>query len=287
VDSLIWESDVPQLRSPMLICSFRGWNDAASSSSRALASVAESLDAELVAQIDPEEFFDFQTTRPTITLKEGQARHIEWPQNNMYTARVPAADRDLVLFDGTEPNLRWRTFSEGIATAADALGAEMVITMGALVAEVSHTLPVPITGLASSEELVEELDLERSNYEGPTGIVGVVHDCCRQLGMTSASLWAAVPHYVAAVPNPKAALALIRRLEGLTGIAVDASELELETESYEEQIGRAVAANPEIKELVERIEAEQVEQLGDEGADLPSADTIARDFQHFLRQQGK
>jgi proteasome assembly chaperone (PAC2) family protein len=287
VDSLIWESDVPQLRSPMLICSFRGWNDAAGSSSRALASVAESLDAELVAQIDPEEFFDFQTTRPTITLKEGQARHIEWPQNNMYTARVPAADRDLVLFDGTEPNLRWRTFSEGIATAADALGTEMVITMGALVAEVSHTLPVPITGLASSEELVEELDLERSNYEGPTGIVGVVHDCCRQLGMTSASLWAAVPHYVAAVPNPKAALALIRRLEGLTGIAVDASELEAETETYEEQIGRAVAANPEIKELVERIEAEQVEQLGDEGADLPSADTIARDFQHFLRQQGK
>jgi proteasome assembly chaperone (PAC2) family protein len=287
VDSLIWESDVPQLRSPMLICSFRGWNDAASSSSRALASVAESLDAELAAQIDPEEFFDFQTTRPTITLKEGQARSIEWPQNNLYTARVPSADRDLVLFDGTEPNLRWRTFSEGIATAADALGTEMVITMGALVAEVSHTLPVPITGLASSEELVEELDLERSNYEGPTGIVGVVHDCCRQLGMTSASLWAAVPHYVAAVPNPKAALALIRRLEGLTGIAVDASELEAETESYEEQIGRAVAANPEIKELVERIEAEQVEQLGDEGADLPSADTIARDFQHFLRQQGK
>jgi proteasome assembly chaperone (PAC2) family protein len=287
VDSLIWESDVPQLRSPMLICSFRGWNDAASSSSRALASVAESLDAELAAQIDPEEFFDFQTTRPTITLKEAQARHIEWPQNNLYTARVPAADRDLVLFDGTEPNLRWRTFSEGIATAADALGAEMVITMGALVAEVSHTLPVPITGLASSEELVEELDLERSNYEGPTGIVGVVHDCCRQLGMTSASLWAAVPHYVAAVPNPKAALALIRRLEGLTGIAVDASELELETESYEEQIGRAVAANPEIKELVERIEAEQVEQLGEEGTDLPSADTIARDFQHFLRQQGQ
>jgi proteasome assembly chaperone (PAC2) family protein len=285
VDSLIWESDVPQLRSPMLICSFRGWNDAASSSSRALASVAESLDAELAAQIDPEEFFDFQTTRPTITLKEGQARNIEWPQNNLYTARVPSADRDLVLFDGTEPNLRWRTFSEGIATAADALGAEMVITMGALVAEVSHTLPVPITGLASSEELVEELDLERSNYEGPTGIVGVVHDCCRQLGMTSASLWAAVPHYVAAVPNPKAALALIRRLEGLTGIAVDASELELETESYEEQIGRAVAANPEIEELVARIEAEQVDLLDEEG-ELPNADTLAREFQRFLRQRG-
>jgi proteasome assembly chaperone (PAC2) family protein len=287
VDALIWESEVPQLRAPMLVCSFRGWNDAAGAASRALAAVAESLDAELVAQVDPEEFFDFQTTRPTITLTDGQARQIEWPQNNLFAARVPSADRDLVLLDGTEPNLRWRTFSEGVATAADALGAEMVITMGALIAEVAHTLPVPITGLASSEELVEELDLERSNYEGPTGIVGVVHDCCRQLGMTSASLWAAVPHYVAAVPNPKAALALLRRLEGLTGIAMDASELEDESDSYEEQIGRAVAANPEIKELVERIEAEQVEQLGDEGAELPSADTIARDFQKFLRQQGE
>jgi proteasome assembly chaperone (PAC2) family protein len=161
----------------------------------------------------------------------------------------------------------------------------MVITMGALIAEVSHTLPVPITGLASDEELVEELELQRSSYEGPTGIVGVVHDCCRQVGMTSASLWAAVPHYVAAVPNPKAALALLRRLEGLTGIAVDATDLEAETKTYEEQIGRAVAANPEIEELVERIEAEQVEQLG-EGEDLPSADTIAREFQRFLRQQG-
>ena len=171
----------------MLVCSFRGWNDAAASASRALGAVAESLDADLVASIDPEEFFDFQSTRPTITLTDGQARHIEWPHNHIYAARVPSADRDLLLLDGTEPNLRWRTFSEGVATAADALGAEMVITMGALVAEVAHTLPVPITGLASSEELVEELDLERSNYEGPTGIVGVVHDCCRQLGMTSAS----------------------------------------------------------------------------------------------------
>ena len=141
----------------------------------------------------------------------------------------PSADRDLVLLDGTEPNLRWRTFSETVATAADALGVEMVITLGALIAEVSHTLPVPITGLASDEELVEELELQRSSYEGPTGIVGVVHDLCRQGGIDSASLWAAVPHYVAAVPNPKAALALLRRLEGLTGIAVEASELEEET----------------------------------------------------------
>src|SRR3954471_7875165 len=157
-----------------------------------------------------EYFFAPHPPRPTTTRDEGQTRHIEWPENNVIAVPVPSADRDLVLLDGTEPNLRWRTFSETIATVADALGVEMVITLGALIAEVSHTLPVPITGLASSQALVEELELERSSYEGPTGIVGVVHDLCRQSGLVSASLWAAVPHYVAAVPNPKAALALLR-----------------------------------------------------------------------------
>jgi len=286
VDSLIWEGDLPHLRSPVMVCAFRGWNDAAASASTALTAIANSLDADLVARVDPEDYFDFQSTRPTITLDEGQTRRIEWPENDIYAARVPSADRDVVLLDGTEPNLRWRTFSETIATAADALGVEMVVTLGALIAEVSHTLPVPITGLASSAELVEELDLERSSYEGPTGIVGVVHDLCRQGGIDSASLWAAVPHYVAAVPNPKAALALLRRLEGLTGIAVEAAELEEETADYEEQIGRAVAANPEIEDLVSRIEAEQSELLDEEG-DLPSGDTLAQDFQRFLRQRGQ
>ena len=285
MDTLIWEGDLPHLRSPVMVCAFRGWNDAAASASTALTSIASALDADLVARVDPEDYFDFQSTRPTISMDEGQTRRIEWPENNVFAVRVPSADRDLVLFDGTEPNLRWRTFSETIATAADALGVEMVVTLGALIAEVSHTLPVPITGLASSAELVEELDLERSSYEGPTGIVGVVHDLCRQGGIDSASLWAAVPHYVAAVPNPKAALALLRRLEGLTGIAVEAAELEEETADYEEQIGRAVAANPEIEDLVSRIEAEQSELLDEEG-DLPSGDTLAQDFQRFLRQRG-
>ena len=286
METLIWEAEPPELRAPILVCSFRGWNDAAAAASTALATVAASLDSELIAQVDPEEFFDFQATRPMISLDEGLTRHIEWPGNNLLAAEAPAAERDLVLLDGTEPNLRWRGFSEAIANAAERMGVEMVITLGALLAEVAHTLPVPITGLASDEDLVEELDLSRSTYEGPTGIVGVLHDTCRERGMNSASLWAAVPHYVAAVPNPKAALALLRRLEGLTGIAVDASELEEETASYEEQVGRAVAANPEIEELVERIEEQQAEQLDEEGEELPSADTIAREFQRFLRQRG-
>ncbi|MFN8215444.1 MAG: PAC2 family protein [Solirubrobacterales bacterium] len=286
MDSLSWEADLPVLRSPVMVCAFRGWNDAAAAASTALATIANSLDSELVARVDPEEYFDFQANRPTISLEDGRTRRIDWPENNLIAVRVPSADRDLVLLDGTEPNLRWRTFSETIATAADALGVELVVTLGALIAEVAHTLPVPITGLASSAELVEELELERSNYEGPTGIVGVVHDRCQQVGIDSASLWAAVPHYVAAVPNPKAALALLRRLEGMTGIAVEASDLEEETSDYEEQIGRAVAANPEIEELVSRIEAEQADLLADEGQDLPSADSIAQEFQRFLRQRG-
>jgi proteasome assembly chaperone (PAC2) family protein len=285
MEALIWEGEPPVLRSPVLVAAFRGWNDAAGAATAALETVAGSLEAELIASVDPEEFLDFQATRPQITLTEGQTRHIEWPASSLFAARAPAAARDLVLLEGIEPNLRWRTFANGIVETAEQLGVEMVITMGALIAEVAHTLPVPITGLASTEELVERLDLSRSSYEGPTGIVGVLHDACRRQGLDSASLWAAVPHYVAAVPNPKAALALLRRLEGLTGIAVEAADLEQEAGRYEDQVGRAVAANPEIQELVQRIEEQQAEQLSD-GEDVPSADALAREFQRFLRQRG-
>ena len=243
-----------------------------------------SVDAEPVAQIDPEEFFDFQVSRPTIRLTEGQTREIDWPQNALYVANAPAADRDLVLVSGIEPNLRWRGFAKALLDAAERLQVEMVITLGALLADVPHTRPVPITGLASDPKLVERLDLSRSSYEGPTGIVGVLHDACRRRGMTSASLWAAVPHYVAAVPNPKAALALLRRLDDFTGLEVDTSELEDAIERYERQVNRAVSANPEIEELVQRLEEEQ-DTNPELTEDVPSGDAIARDFQRFLRQQ--
>jgi proteasome assembly chaperone (PAC2) family protein len=285
MDALAWEAEPPQLRSPALVCAFAGWNDAAGAATTALTTAAESLDAEVFAQVDPEEFFDFQANRPTITLSEGQTREIEWPGNVLMAASPSGAERDLVLLAGTEPNLRWRTFSDGIAEVAEQLGVEMVITLGALIADVAHTLPVPITGLASDPEMVERLGLARSSYQGPTGVVGVVHDACNRRGMPSASLWAAVPHYVAAVPNPKAALALLRRLEGLAGVAVEASALEEETESFESQVTDAVSANPEIQELVERLESEQAEGL-EAGDDIPSGESLARDFEHFLRQQG-
>ncbi len=286
VDPVLWEGEMPELRSPTLVCAFTGWNDAASAATTALEAVAASLDSAVVARIDPEEFYDFQVNRPTIRLHEGETREIDWPANTLLSVQVPSAERDLVLLSGVEPNIRWRTFADSIVAAAARLGVEMIVSLGALMADVAHTRPVPITGLASDPELVDQLGMSRSSYEGPTGIVGVVHDACRRQGMTSASLWAAVPHYVAAVPNPKAALALLRRLEGLTGIAVEASELEDASERFTEQVDQAVSANPEIEELVTNLEASQEEDY-EVSQNMPSADDIAQEFQQFLRQRGK
>jgi len=282
---LNWNDELPQLRAPVMVAAFAGWNDAASAATTALETMAASLEAEPVAEIDPEEFYDFQVTRPTIRMADGEAREVDWPDNTIYAARVQSAERDLVIVSGVEPNLRWRTFAGAVIEAAERLDVEMVVTLGALLADVPHTLPVPITGLASDPELVERLSLSRSSYEGPTGIVGIIHDACRRRGLTSASLWAAVPHYVAAVPNPKAALALLRRLEGFTGVAIEASELEEAMGRFETQVDRAVAANPEIEELVRRLETERAEEDQIELEDMPSGDSIAQDFQRFLRQR--
>jgi len=285
VEPLVWEGEPPELRSPVLVAAFSGWNDAANAATTALEAAAVSLDSEVVAEIDPEEFYDFQANRPTIHLTDGQSRHIEWPTNRLLSAEAPGAERDLLLLHGTEPSTRWRTFSNVIIDAAERCGVEMVVTLGALIADVAHTRPVPITGLASDPELVEQLGLGASSYEGPTGIVGVVHDTCRRRGLNSASLWAAVPHYAAAVPNPKAALALLRRLEGLLGVAVEASELEEASTRFDEQVDRAVAANPEIAELVTELEEQHADSF-ELGQDVPSGEAIAGELQKFLRQRG-
>ncbi len=281
----MWEGEPPDLRSPVLVAAFSGWNDAASAATTALEAAAVALDSEIVAEIDPEEFYDFQASRPTIHLTEGQSRHIEWPANRLLSAEAPGAERDLLLLHGTEPSTRWRTFTNAIIDGAERCNVEMVVTLGALIADVAHTRPVPITGLASDPDLVEQLGLGETTYEGPTGIVGVVHDTCRRRGLKSASLWAAVPHYAAAVPNPKAALALLRRLEGLLGVAVEASELEEASTRFDEQVDKAVAANPEIAELVRDLEEQQASSF-ELGEDLPSGEAIAGELQRFLRQRG-
>ena len=284
---LQWETRPDGLRAPALICAFKGWNDAGDAASAALSFVGATLGAERFARIDPEEFFDFQATRPRIRLTEGRTREIEWPEIEIFAARVPRAPRDLVLVQGSEPSMRWRGFSSIIVDLAEALGTQLVVSLGALLADVPHSHPVSITGLASDDTLMDRLGLQQTSYEGPTGIVGVLHMVCADAGLPSASLWATVPHYVAAAPNPKAALALVRKLEGLVGVTVDASELEGAAADYERQVSLAVQSDPDVQAFVERLEqAAEEESRPVAPGDLPSGDVIAREFQRFLRQQG-
>src|SRR5215471_11264046 len=283
---LRWDYRPDGLRAPALVCAFKGWNDAADAASTALEFVGGALTARRFATIDPEDFYDFQATRPRIKLVEGQTRQIVWPEVELYEARVPRAPRDLILLSGSEPSFRWRGFSKLIVDVAEAIGVQLVVTLGALLADVPHTRPVSVTGLASDPALVSRLGLAPSSYEGPTGIVGILHAACQQAGLPSASLWAAVPHYIAATPNPKAALALVRKLEGLVGVAVDASELEVSAADYERQVNLAVQSDPDVQAFVERLEQAAESESGDQTGPLPSGESIARDLQRFLRQRG-
>jgi proteasome assembly chaperone (PAC2) family protein len=267
------------------VCAFKGWNDAADAASSALTFVGASLRARRFATIDPEEFYDFQATRPRIKLTEGRTREIVWPEVELYEARVPRAPRDLVLLSGTEPSFRWRTFGKVVVEVTEALGTQLVVTLGALLADVPHTRPVSITGLASDSALIARLGLSSSSYEGPTGIVGILHGAFQEAGIPSASLWAAVPHYIAAAPNPKAALALVRKLEGLVGVAVEASELESASADYERQVNLAVQSDPDVQAFVERLEQAAGSEPSEDPGRLPSGETIARDLQRFLRQR--
>jgi proteasome assembly chaperone (PAC2) family protein len=280
---LEWSYRPDGLRAPALICAFKGWNDAADAASAALTFVGEALGAKRFATIDPENFYDFQATRPRVKMVDGQTRSIEWPVVELFEARVPRAPRDLILLSGSEPSFRWRTFTALIVELAEAIGVQLVVTLGALLADVPHTRDIAVTGLASDPVLVQRLRLSQSSYEGPTGIVGVLHGACQNAGLPSASLWAAVPHYIAAAPNPKAALALVRKLEGLVGVAVDGSDLETAAQDYERQVNAAVQSDPDVAAFVERLE--QAAGTEETDIELPSGDSIARDLMRFLRQR--
>jgi len=285
---LQWERRPDGLRAPAIVCAFKGWNDAGDAASTAVQFVGTSLGATRFASIDPEEFYDFQSTRPQVRVDEQGVREITWPAVEIFEARIPRAPRDLVLIVGHEPSYRWRTFCQLVVDLAEALGAQLVVSLGALLADVAHTRPISITGIASDRALVDRLDLLSSSYEGPTGIVGALQAHCGTAGLPAASLWAAVPHYIASAPNPKAALALVRKLEGLVGVTVDASELEQATIDYERQVNLAVQSDPDVQAFVERLERaadEEEDQL--DPRDLPSGDRLASEFQRFLRQRGQ
>jgi predicted ATP-grasp superfamily ATP-dependent carboligase len=285
---LIWDDRPSGLRAPAMVCAFAGWNDAGDAASTAVSFMATALGARRFARVDTEEFYDLQANRPRIRVSEDGEREIEWPSVEVFEAKVPRAARDLVLVQGVEPSLRWRTFSALIVELAEALGVQMVITLGALLADVPHTRPVAMTGFASDALLLERMGVSGAGtYEGPTGIVGVLHSACAEAGVPAMSLWASIPHYVAAAPSPKAALALVRRLEGIVEVSVDASELEQAAATYERQVGLAVSSDPDVQAFVERLERDaESEEPPLAAEDLPSGDLLARDFQRFLRQRG-
>jgi proteasome assembly chaperone (PAC2) family protein len=289
-DGLAWEQTAKELRRPVMVAGFEGWNDAADAASSAASWLTQHGDATRVASIDPEEHFDFQSRRPQVSLVEGVTREIAWPENLFFT--VGFEERDLVVLRGIEPSYRWRSFCQAVTTVARETACEMVITFGALLADVPHTRAARITGTATDADLIDRLGLAQSRYEGPTGIVGVLNDYCRAEGVPSVSLWAPVPHYLAAPPNPPATLALLERFGGLTGVGVDLEGLERTARSWREKVDEVAAGDDDVRNYVatleERFDAEASAEGGVSDRSwgrLPSGDELAREVERFLREQ--
>ena len=273
--------DVPALRSPVLIAAFEGWNDAADAASSVVDHLARVWNARVVAAIDPEDFYDFQVNRPSVGTNDEGMRRITWPSTQLFVARPPGSHRDVVLLRGIEPNMRWRGFCAELLAASDELGAEMVVTLGALLADTPHTRPIPVSGTATEPEITDRLKLEQSNYEGPTGIVGVLQDACGRLDIPAVSFWAAVPHYLPQAPCPKGTLALLTQVEDLLELSIPLGELPEESRAWERGVAELAEEDEEVAEYVRSLEESK------DTADLPEAsgEAIAREFERYLKRR--
>ena len=283
MDYVRWQ-DRPELRKPVLIAAFEGWNDAADAASTAARYLRDLWSAKPFATIDHEDFYDYTATRPQVRLVNGITRRIDWPETELSWGALPGTSRDVVVLLGHEPQLKWRTFTEQVVGLARELRVELIVILGALLADVAHSRPVRVTGTAADAELVRRLHLGRSTYEGPTGIVGVLHDAFRKAHLPSASLWAAVPHYVGSTPSPKASLALIERAIELLSATVDTVDLQVAAADYERQVGEVVAADDDVVAYVRRLEAG-----GDDDdvtdMEMVSGDALAAELERYLRDQ--
>ena len=268
------------LRRPVLLAAFEGWNDAGDAATSAVEHLEDAWDAKAVAAIDPDDYYDFQVNRPMVQLVDGLTRKITWPTTRVSVCSPPGADRDVVLVRGVEPNMRWRGFCRELVEICRQLEVEMVVTLGALLADSPHTRPVPVSGTASDPSTAADLGLEASRYEGPTGIVGVFQDACTQSGMRAVSFWAAVPHYVATPPCPKATIALLRRVEDLLDIPVPLEDLPERARAWERQVDELAAEDTEVAEYIASLEQREPE------TDLPEAsgEAIAKEFERYLRR---
>lgn len=276
---------LPELVDPVMICAFEGWNDAGDAASSAVGHLDREWKGEVFASLDAEDYYDFQVNRPTVTLHSG-VRKVTWPTTQLSAVRIADADgkgnpRDLVLVRGIEPSMRWRSFCNEILGFAHELGVELVVLLGALLGDTPHTRPVPVTGVTSDPELAVSMDLEETRYEGPTGIVGILQEACTHAGVPTASLWAAVPHYVSQPPNPKATLALLNRLDDLIGVRIPLGELPEDARAWQLGVDQLAAEDSEVAEYVQTLEEAR------DTAELPEAsgEAIAREFERYLRRR--
>ncbi len=276
------QESVPQLRDPVVLAAFEGWNDAAEAASGAIAHLHDVWDAQPLTALDPEEYHDFQVTRPMVTIGVDGRRRITWPTTRLSWARPPGSERDVILVRGIEPSMRWRRYTDEVLGHLTGHDATMLITLGALLADVPHTRPIPVTTTSGDPELLERLALHESTYEGPTGIVGILQDTATHRGLPALSLWAAVPHYVGQSPSPKAVLALLSRVEELVDVPVPLGDLAEEAQAWEHGVDELAGEDDEIGEYVRQLEEAK------DTADLPEAtgEAIAREFERYLRRRG-
>ncbi|HEX8972833.1 PAC2 family protein [Oryzihumus sp.] len=273
--------DIPELRDPVMIAAFEGWNDAGEAATAAVEHLAEVWNAEPIAAIDPEDYYDFQVNRPRVVLEDGQ-RRISWPTTRILLATSTSMDRDVILIQGIEPSTRWRSFTIELLEFAQQMGVGTFITVGALLADVPHTRPIPITVTSDHEDVIHRFDLEPSKYEGPTGIVGVLADAATQAGLPSLSVWAAVPHYAGGTPSPKATLGLVSRIEELLDTTLPHADLSDQARAWEHGVDELAESDDEVAEYVQSLEQAQ------DTAELPEAsgEAIAREFERYLRRRG-
>ncbi|HSZ44654.1 MAG TPA: PAC2 family protein [Streptosporangiaceae bacterium] len=271
-----------KLTSPVLIAAFEGWNDAGEAASGAIVHLIESWKGTAAGEIDPEDYYDFQVTRPVMEISDGKTEQLIWPTTRLSLARPPEISRDVILVHGIEPNMRWRRFTSELVTAFTDLGVELVILLGALLADSPHTRPVPVSAAASDAALADQLHVEPVDYKGPTGIVGVLQQACAGAGLSAVSLWAAVPHYVAQPPNPKATLALLRHIEDILDVSLPLADLPAEARAWERGVDELAEQDSEVAEYVRTLEEAK------DATDLPEAsgDAIAREFERYLRRRG-
>jgi proteasome assembly chaperone (PAC2) family protein len=274
-------TELPRLSDPVMIAAFEGWNDAGESASATVEHLCQVWDAEVFAALDPEDYYDFQVNRPMVGTDDDGKRRVTWPTTRLLWAHVPGIDRDVVLVDGIEPSMRWRSYTIELLELAEQLGVTTLVTVGALLADVPHTRPIPVTTTSDDPTMLSRLSAEQSRYEGPTGIVGVLSDAAAQAEVPAVSLWAAVPHYAGAGPSPKATLALVRRVEELLDVTIPLDDLVEQSQAWERGVDELAESDSEVGEYVRALEQAK------DTTELPEAsgEAIAREFERYLRRR--